>query len=269
MASSCHDFHKSATKQAGLAIPIASHNPEKTSFSRLSGTDLAPKSVTAILPLSETLVVTGSYDDYIRLISTPTVGRRQVLAELNLGGGVWRVKVLHVAGVVAGAGEAEGATIAVTADPDPDPDPDPTPASSSSPSALSSADVTPTRSVPCRLPLPAPSSAAPCRARAQGTWPTPTPPWPQADIPNPLHSTRGIILLCSCMHAGSRIVSLTQDPHDAAGWTWEVLGTFEEHRSMNYGSDVQPGTGRVVSTSFYEKFMCLWRVDGGAGEFVM
>ncbi|KAH8171888.1 hypothetical protein LIA77_08655 [Sarocladium implicatum] len=33
-----------------LAISIACHNPEKTSFSRLSGTDLAPKSVTAILP---------------------------------------------------------------------------------------------------------------------------------------------------------------------------------------------------------------------------
>jgi len=48
--------------------------------------------VTAILPLGPNLVVTGSYDDRIRLISTPlTVGRRRVLAELDMGGGVWRL----------------------------------------------------------------------------------------------------------------------------------------------------------------------------------
>ena len=35
------------------------------------------------------MVVTGSYDDRVRLIRCPTVGRREVLAELDLGGGVW------------------------------------------------------------------------------------------------------------------------------------------------------------------------------------
>lgn len=50
--------------------------------------------VTAILPLTNDLIITGSYDDYIRLISTPAAGRRQVLASLNLGGGVWRMKSL-------------------------------------------------------------------------------------------------------------------------------------------------------------------------------
>lgn len=50
--------------------------------------------VTAILPLSDVLVVTGSYDDHIRLLFTPVVGRRQTLASLNLGGGVWRLKLL-------------------------------------------------------------------------------------------------------------------------------------------------------------------------------
>lgn len=50
--------------------------------------------VTAILPLTNELLVTGSYDDHIRLFSGPTVGRRQVLAELNLGGGVWRLKLM-------------------------------------------------------------------------------------------------------------------------------------------------------------------------------
>lgn len=51
--------------------------------------------VTAILPLSDELVVTGSYDDHVRLIYAPLVGRRRVLAERNLGGGVWRLKMIE------------------------------------------------------------------------------------------------------------------------------------------------------------------------------
>ena len=50
--------------------------------------------VTAILPLANDLLITGSYDDNIRLIAAPPVGRRQVLAELNLSGGVWRLRML-------------------------------------------------------------------------------------------------------------------------------------------------------------------------------
>lgn len=50
--------------------------------------------VTYILPLSSDLLLTGSYDDHIRLISAPAAGRRQVLAETDLGGGVWRLKIL-------------------------------------------------------------------------------------------------------------------------------------------------------------------------------
>lgn len=50
--------------------------------------------VTAILPLANDLLITGSYDDNIRLLAAPPVGRRQVLAELNLGGGVWRLRML-------------------------------------------------------------------------------------------------------------------------------------------------------------------------------
>ncbi|EME42081.1 hypothetical protein DOTSEDRAFT_54538 [Dothistroma septosporum NZE10] len=176
--------------------------------------------VTAILPLSGTLIVTGSYDDHIRLISIPSVGRRQVLAETNLDGGVWRLKILRTEVV----GEPEGATKG-TADPhpDPDPDPDPTKAFPSSPSALSSANANP--------------------ASMHG-------------------STHSILLLCSCMHAGTRIVRLSRGTSEAESWEFEVLGKFEEHQSMNYGSDVQPGTKSVVSTSFYDKLMCLWTVDG-------
>jgi diphthamide biosynthesis protein 7 len=50
--------------------------------------------VTSILPLANDLLITGSYDDRIRLLSAPALGRRKVLAELDLGGGVWRLKML-------------------------------------------------------------------------------------------------------------------------------------------------------------------------------
>jgi diphthamide biosynthesis protein 7 len=50
--------------------------------------------VTAILPVGDQLLITGSYDDHIRLISAPPTGRRQALSELNLSGGVWRLKML-------------------------------------------------------------------------------------------------------------------------------------------------------------------------------
>lgn len=53
--------------------------------------------VTAILPLAneENVTVTGSYDDRIRVLFTPQVGRKQMLAEQDLGGGVWRLKMLR------------------------------------------------------------------------------------------------------------------------------------------------------------------------------
>lgn len=57
--------------------------------------------ITAILPLSETLIITGSYDDHIRLLQLPKLPgdtRPQLLAELNLGGGVWRLKLLTARG---------------------------------------------------------------------------------------------------------------------------------------------------------------------------
>jgi diphthamide biosynthesis protein 7 len=59
--------------------------------------------VTAILPLANDLLVTGSYDDNIRLVATPPIGRRQVLAELNLGGGVWRLRMLDASAVSSDA----------------------------------------------------------------------------------------------------------------------------------------------------------------------
>lgn len=78
-----------------------------------------------------------------------------------------------------------------------------------------------------------------------------------------------MLLLASCMHAGSRIVKLIRE-EGGDDWKFEVLARFEEHRSMNYGSDVQPGGAeegarrkkRIVSTSFYDKLLCLWEFEG-------
>ena len=70
------------------------------------------------------------------------------------------------------------------------------------------------------------------------------------------------------MHAGARIVRLGGDL--ATVNNIEVLGRFEEHESMNYGSDYVwvdrleffgEGEGKkivCVSTSFYDKRLCLW-----------
>jgi diphthine methyl ester acylhydrolase len=65
------------------------------------------------------------------------------------------------------------------------------------------------------------------------------------------------------MHAGSRVVRLGKDGYGA--WRFEIIARFEEHQSMNYGSDVRPGDDGsvkvVVSTSFYDKLLCIWRAD--------
>ncbi|KAL6704286.1 hypothetical protein ACN47E_008350 [Coniothyrium glycines] len=148
--------------------------------------------VTAILPVhlddQGMLVITGSYDDHIRLLHVSSAGRRQVLAESNLGGGVWRLKLL---------------------------------------------DKNPK--------LPAHHGVEKWRSE----------PPPEA-----------ILLLVSCMHAGSRIIKLSRSP--AKAWIFEVLAKFEEHESMNYGSDCQPnpndqGQRTFITTSFYDRLLCLWR----------
>lgn len=70
------------------------------------------------------------------------------------------------------------------------------------------------------------------------------------------------MILASCMHAGSRAVKLCKGGDGI--WSFEVIASFEEHKSMNYGSDVQPSdepAKSIISTSFYDKLLCLWRLD--------
>ncbi|KAI3319946.1 WD40-repeat-containing domain protein [Xylariaceae sp. AK1471] len=151
--------------------------------------------VTAILPLSLTLldgsrvIISGSYDDCLRLHSVHSqvggvmLGPPKLLAEKNLGGGVWRLKLIKL-------------------------------------EQTSNED-----------------------AVSRKSW--------------------SALILASCMHAGSRVLEITGDYSDSC--QIHVLGWFEEHKSMNYGSDFQPGTEldgrslRCVSTSFYDKLLCLWK----------
>lgn len=141
--------------------------------------------VTSILPLpvplfqGAPLILTGSYDEYLRVYHATQRGN--VLAELCLGGGVWRLQILR----------------------------------SSMPS----------------------------------------------------EKTFSALVLASCMHTGTRLVRVTCDGWDEGNWNFELLAKFTEHESMNYASDVWRGKDikeselLVVSSSFYDRRVCVWGVD--------
>lgn len=73
------------------------------------------------------------------------------------------------------------------------------------------------------------------------------------------------LVLASCMHGGTRVVRVAVGGEEAAAGI-EVLAEFTEHESMNYASDVwrphDQATGelRVVSSSFYDRRVCVWKV---------
>lgn len=173
--------------------------------------------VTFILPLSVRttdgahIILTGSYDDTIRVYSiTPlhqTYGARRskLLAEENLGGGVWRLTI-----------------ISTTYD------------NNNSSNSIDS------------------------EGGGSGCW--------------------EVTVLASCMHAGTRVVRV-RGGEDGSVSGIEVLARFEEHKSMNYGSDwsrvessrlVGGGGGGggdilCVSTSFYDRLLCVWKFSDGVG----
>lgn len=72
-------------------------------------------------------------------------------------------------------------------------------------------------------------------------------------------------VLASCMHAGVRVLRVQRTKEGA--WSINVLAKFVEHESMNYASDARknpPGEAErltVVSTSFYDRKLCVWSID--------
>ena len=71
-----------------------------------------------------------------------------------------------------------------------------------------------------------------------------------------------ILVLASCMHAGARIVEVKCNAEEE--WSIDVLMRFEEHDSMCYASAAAPVDGdscdfTIVSTSFYDKRLCVWK----------
>ena len=145
--------------------------------------------VTAILPIQRLneadpeIMLTGSYDEYMRVLVPRPNRKWKVATEQRLGGGVWRLKLL-------------------------------------------SKESDPSANVQTRLKV-----------------------------------------LASCMHAGSRILEVCCRSDEQ--WTIAVLARFEEHESMNYGSDAtrladishsNGHTTTVVSTSFYDKRLCVWTI---------
>jgi hypothetical protein len=83
--------------------------------------------------------------------------------------------------------------------------------------------------------------------------------------------------------AGRGRANVRADSKDSEdGWKFDVLAKMEQHQSINYGGDCQPGVddeGRrmVFSTSSYDRLLCLWRFrevvgcvvkEGSSGMFV-
>lgn len=143
--------------------------------------------VTAILPIAtgtagEEILLTGSYDEYLRILIPLATGRRsKVLAEKRLGGGVWRLKLVGAGQMIEG-GELK------------------------------------------------------------------------------------LKVLASCMHAGTRVVEIRRSKEQE--WAVRVLACFEEHESMNYASDMSVEMSKdglksttYVSTSFYDRKLCIWKIN--------
>ncbi|GKZ37448.1 hypothetical protein AbraIFM66950_008998 [Aspergillus brasiliensis] len=178
--------------------PPSNNNPDSDEESNtpiLSHDDRArhhTAGVTAILPLPVPMtdgapwLLTGSYDESLRVYHASRRG--EVLGEIGLGGGVWRLQILS---------------------------------SQQSSSSEGSVEWT-------------------------------------------------FLVLASCMHAGTRVVKVRIVLGEESGQEceMEVVAEFTEHESMNYASDVWKGGnnegGRelvVVSSSFYDRRVCVWRVN--------
>ncbi|KAH8661660.1 hypothetical protein BGZ60DRAFT_433461 [Tricladium varicosporioides] len=94
-----------------------------------------------------------------------------------------------------------------------------------------------------------------------------------------------LLVLASCMFAGAKILELEGGEYDpdqpeAQTWTIKIVASMNVHQSMCYACDVQPWDPKVegnitycnnqpgvnekrlvVSTSFYDRLICLWNFD--------
>ncbi|KAL8944794.1 MAG: hypothetical protein Q9216_000216 [Gyalolechia sp. 2 TL-2023] len=146
--------------------------------------------VTSILPLwinenNDEYLLTGSYDEYVRIVQIKSdVRKPQLLLEKRLDGGVWQLRQLEV---------------------------------------------------------------------------------PESSIVEK-NGKLSFMVLASCMHAGCRVFRICRMAD--GNWSIEILGKFQEHESMNYASDARleaPGQSlqdlTFVSTSFYDKKLCVWKLE--------
>ncbi|BCS14937.1 hypothetical protein ALUC_70170S [Aspergillus luchuensis] len=183
----CKRTNSEDEDEAQASTPILSHDDRARHHTA---------GVTAILPLPVPMtdgapwLLTGSYDESLRVYHASRRG--EVLGEIGLGGGVWRLQILST------------------------------------------------------------------QSRT-------------------LNGEEGVkewefLVLASCMHAGTRVVKVRVvggESGELKECEMEVLAEFTEHQSMNYASDVwnlggNHGEGRelvVVSSSFYDRRVCVWRVN--------
>lgn len=80
-------------------------------------------------------------------------------------------------------------------------------------------------------------------------------------------TSRTYKILASCMHAGPMILGINCSVEE--DWTISITAHFEGHKSMNYATDAleqKRENGVIsttcVSTSFYDKKLCVWNVTG-------
>jgi hypothetical protein len=70
-----------------------------------------------------------------------------------------------------------------------------------------------------------------------------------------------LLVLASCCLGGVKVIEILYNRQEDA-WTLEIIASMTHHKSLCYASDsVDMGDGSflIVSSSFYNKQLCVWR----------